>query len=314
MTVVPDKMQMSDFDGIIDISSKYSRMGDDYFVARLNFIHGQGGDEAFKSHRINGVLVALNLKGSVTIEINTDRHHLKSPSIILSGGNNLIKLVEAESKRLDTYLFYLSESFISGVNIDMNALQQAHLSHRHSPVIELTRKDATLIARHMELLLETAGSNPDSNLYSRSIARSLTAALVYQLMQISDRQYTDMMTVNNQLDNPERQPNASRRTTYVREFIKLLHANFTRERAVTFYAERLCISPKYLSSVVKEFTGRSPGEWIDEYVILEAKNMLRFSGMSVQEVAYALNFNSQSTFGKYFKNVTGMSPTQFQKS
>lgn len=314
MTNPPRNMQMSDFDGIVSISSRYSRMGDDYFVARLNYTHGRGGEEAFKTHRINGVLVALNLKGSVTLEINTDRYHLKSPSIILSGGTNLIKLVETESKRLDTYLFYLSESFISSINIDMNALQQAHLSHRPSPVIELTRDDAALIARHIELLLETAGANPNGNLYSRSIARSLTAALIYQLMQISDRRYTDMMAVGRDLVDTARQPSASRRTSYVREFIKLLHANFTRQRAVTFYAERLCISPKYLSSVVKEFTGRSPGEWIDEYVILEAKNMLRFSGMSVQEVAYALNFNSQSTFGKYFKNVTGMSPTQFQKN
>lgn len=314
MTATPNKMQMSDFDGIIDISSKYSRMGDDYFVAKLNYTNGQGGDEAFKSHRINGMLVALNLKGTISLEINTDKFHLKSPSIILTGGNNLIKLIEAETKRLDSYLFYLSETFISGINIDMNALQQAHLNRRHSPVIELTRDDTALIARYMELLLETAEANPGSNLYSRSIARSLTAALVYQLMQIFDRKYTEIMAMDNNLDDHTQHQGAVRRTSYVREFIKLIHANFSRERTVTFYAERLCISPKYLSSVVKECTGRSPGEWIDEYVILEAKNLLRFSGMSVQEVAYTLNFNSQSTFGKYFKNITGMSPTQFQKS
>jgi AraC-like DNA-binding protein len=72
------------------------------------------------------------------------------------------------------------------------------------------------------------------------------------------------------------------------------------------------ISPKYLSLVIKEATGKSAGDWIDQYVIQEAKNQLRFSGKNVQQIAYDLNFSNQSSFGKYFKNLTGMSPTAFQ--
>lgn len=83
---------------------------------------------------------------------------------------------------------------------------------------------------------------------------------------------------------------------------------------VSFYAEKLFISPKYLSLIIKESIGRSAAEVIDEYVILEAKNLLRFSGKNIQQVAYELNFPNQSSFGKYFKHLTGMSPSEFQRS
>ena len=83
---------------------------------------------------------------------------------------------------------------------------------------------------------------------------------------------------------------------------------------MAFYADKLFISPKYLSLLVKEATGRSAANWIDEYVIMEAKNMLRFSGRNIQQVTYDLNFPNQSSFGKYFKHLTGMSSTQYQRS
>ncbi len=96
--------------------------------------------------------------------------------------------------------------------------------------------------------------------------------------------------------------------------MRLVRKHFRYERTVGFYADKLCISPKYLSLVVKEATNRSAAQIIDEYVILEAKNLLRFSGKNVQQVAYELNFPNQSSFGKYFKHLTGMSPTEFQNS
>ncbi len=83
---------------------------------------------------------------------------------------------------------------------------------------------------------------------------------------------------------------------------------------MAFYADKLFISPKYLSLIIKEALGRSAAEVIDDYVILEAKNMLRFSGKNIQQVSYELNFPNQSSFGKYFKHLVGMSPSEYQRS
>lgn len=105
---------------------------------------------------------------------------------------------------------------------------------------------------------------------------------------------------------------SSRKLNYVQTFLRLVRTHHKRERAIGFYADKMFISPKYLSLIIKEATGRSAAEWIDQYVLQEAKNLLRYSGKNVQQIAYELNFTNQSSFGKYFKHLTGVSPTQFQ--
>ena len=89
--------------------------------------------------------------------------------------------------------------------------------------------------------------------------------------------------------------------------------NFVKERSVIFYADQLFLTPKHLSRVIKEVSGRSAGEWIDEQVILEAKARLKTSSLTVQEISDQLGFPNQSFFGKYFKRHVGMSPSDYRK-
>ena len=104
----------------------------------------------------------------------------------------------------------------------------------------------------------------------------------------------------------------SRREEIMARFILSICKHFHTERQVSFYAKELCITPKHLSSVVKETSGRTAGEWIDHYVIMEAKMLLASTDMTVQEISSRLNFANQSFFGKYFKHHTGDSPTEFR--
>ena len=92
----------------------------------------------------------------------------------------------------------------------------------------------------------------------------------------------------------------------------LLGEHYKEQRAVGFYARELCITPKYLTTVIKRVSGRSASEWIDSYVILEAKTLLKYSDMSIQEIAYYLNFPNQSFFGSYFKRNAGLSPSRYK--
>ena len=94
----------------------------------------------------------------------------------------------------------------------------------------------------------------------------------------------------------------------------LVEESFSKERSVNYYAEKLNITPKHLSAVAKETSGHTAGEWIDSYVILEAKMLLQNSEMSIQEISSRLNFANQSFFGKYFKHHTGVSPKAFRSS
>lgn len=110
-------------------------------------------------------------------------------------------------------------------------------------------------------------------------------------------------------------PNAATRgDDIVTQFMATLHAHYRRERNVAFYAGELHLTPNYMSGIVKERTGLTALQWISGMVIADAKQKLRYSSMSIKEVAMSLNFPTQSFFGKYFKAQTGVGPKQFRKS
>lgn len=98
------------------------------------------------------------------------------------------------------------------------------------------------------------------------------------------------------------------------KFLSLVQQHFKKERFLDFYASQLEVTPKHLSRTVKDVTGFSAVEWIDRFVILEAKVLLKSSTMSIQQISDELNFTSQSFFGKYFKKHLGKSPKDFRNS
>ena len=97
-----------------------------------------------------------------------------------------------------------------------------------------------------------------------------------------------------------------------KNFFSLVKQHSREERQLKFYADRLCVSPKYLSLLIKKTTGISANRLIKDAVIHEAKHLLQDSGNSVKEVTYLLNFSNQSFFGKYFKKEVGFSPSDYK--
>lgn len=97
-------------------------------------------------------------------------------------------------------------------------------------------------------------------------------------------------------------------------FIKEVETYYKKERSVSFYADRICISPKYLSSVIHETSGKYATDWINGYVILEAKALLSNKRIPIKEVCNMLNFANQSFFAKYFKQHTGMTPKEYKNN
>lgn len=95
-------------------------------------------------------------------------------------------------------------------------------------------------------------------------------------------------------------------------FLNEIILHFRKERSVAFYANKLFVSPKYLSRVIKEVSGRQPSDWIRELVVLEAKALLRTEQYSVQQISDQLNFSSPSFFGRYFREAVGCSPRKYR--
>ena len=105
---------------------------------------------------------------------------------------------------------------------------------------------------------------------------------------------------------------ASRKQYYCEVFLDLAARHCHTERSVGFYADKMCLTPKYLSSLLKEVSGKTASEWVDEFVLSEARKLLKSSVLSVQQIAYTLNFPNPSFFGRYFKNHTGISPLRYR--
>lgn len=109
----------------------------------------------------------------------------------------------------------------------------------------------------------------------------------------------------------ESKPTSRKEELFMR-FLNIVKEHYMNKRSISFYADKLCVSPKYLSSVVHEVSGNYATHWINQHVILEAKTMLREEGISIKDVSNRLNFANQSFFAKYFKQHTGYTPKEYK--
>jgi AraC-like DNA-binding protein len=105
----------------------------------------------------------------------------------------------------------------------------------------------------------------------------------------------------------------SRADVIFTRFIRLVEENCREERRVSWYARRLGITPKYLSEIVKQTSKRTPNQWIDNYVILEIRVLLKSTTKNIKQISEELYFPNQSFLGKYFKEHVGVSPKMYRK-
>lgn len=103
-------------------------------------------------------------------------------------------------------------------------------------------------------------------------------------------------------------------STITRRFLVLLSENNVKERSVRYYANRLCISPKYFSMAVREETGKTPSEWIREQLTERIRHLLLETDYSIKEICNLLDFPNPSFFGKFTKQHLGCSPLEFRKT
>lgn len=291
------------------ISESYSQIDESYL-----FSHVTPGSGSFNNlvtndaHRIGGTYLMLVREGSpFRYEINQQEFELGPGCFAVAFPGNVVRVQTPLPDDVDLYVMFFDDKFLQNININLASVAIPSVVQRPEPVQQLSEEECDVLSRYFELLHINTNDGPNMQI-TKNIASSLVAAMFYQLVQFYHRRMAG------ELAQSTSSQQTGRRHDYVREFVRLVHLHYTRERSVAFYADKLFISPKYLSLLVKEATGRSAAKWIDDFVLMEAKNMLRFSGKNIQQVAYTLNFPTQSSFGKYFKHLTGMSPTEYQRS
>lgn len=293
-----EPLSLSQIAQLKNVSDDYSHLGQDYILTHITT--NTSYFYAPAARRFDGFIIIISVKGTIKITIDLDTFEVDPGSVTFVAPDRVFKPIDWDGDELDAYLLFLSNRLVYDLNIELNAIN-TNLFTSAKQVMDLRPDQLDVLIKYFHMLHQNA---LDLNPYTRHIARSLMSAAAYQLMAYGEE--------------AERHTKAerthSRKFSYVQTFLRLVRANYRSQRAIAFYADKMFISPKYLSLIIKEATGRSAAEWIDSYVLQEAKNLLRYSGKNVQQIAYELNFTNQSSFGKYFKHLTGMSPTRFQNN
>lgn len=248
---------------------------------------------------IDGFTAIIMMAGEATVSIDMQNYNVRPNMIVFFNPDSIIRTIKCSSNAA-AYLLAFSKSFVNEIQIDLSTSLPVYMRFGKAPVLEVRQEDVDEIRQLFQLIKTMLRS--DKERYRHEIIRTLFTTAFYIII----------ITEINQREQPS-QMKQGRCEVLFDEFMSLLQQHSKRERNVSFYAKQLNITPKYLSSVVKEVSGKTAARWIDESVILEAKALLKYSGMSIQEIAYHLNFSTQSFFGKYFKQHTGTSPSRYKR-
>ena len=250
--------------------------------------------------RIDAFIIGVGTEGETSVSFNLHEFRLKKDSMFIFTPKNILQVNSQQYFKAD--VIAISPDFMRRINIDIKNMMPLFLKFVENPALTLTPEESRSM-RGMIAQIERETRGPETH-FSFDIVSGLIAATIYK---VGDIMYHHLA------EHPEGQNNSHNRAEeYFKQFTHLLGEHFREERSVGFYARQLCITPKYLTTLIKRISGQSVSEWIDNYVILEAKTLLKYSTMSIQEIAYYLNFPNQSFFGSYFKRNTGMSPSQYK--
>lgn len=249
--------------------------------------------------RFDSLYLCLVEKGSCDITIDLRKFHAETNSLVVIQPKNYVTVHNIGDECVISILT-CSRYMVEEVLPVLTDILPLLLHHRVEPVKKLSEEGASGLRMFYKFLKQKL-SGPQTPFLRSKLLCILQAAL-FELLDIH------ASTIDS------RTAPKTRKDEIMARFIVAVSENFRENRQVSFYAEKLCITPKHLSAVVKDISGRTAGDWIENYVGMEAKVLLKSTDLTVQEIAARLNFANQSFFGKYFKHLTGLSPTEYRRS
>ena len=250
------------------------------------------------STRFNFILMAMCKKGKAQYSIDTRQQVVKPGDLMFVSERHVIDNYEA-SPDFECLCIMLTTEYYHGFVQDVKNVSSLLLFSMNNPVVPLTSKEIQVFTNYFETIRKKMADR--SHQYRTPLVQALLLAMFYDMSNVIYR--VERMTNRKQ----------TRAEAIFANFIHLLEQNFRTQRRVSWYADQLCITPKYLSEIIKKISLRTPNEWIDSYVILEARVLLKNTTKSIKEITDELNFPNQSFLGKYFKEHVGVSPSEYRK-
>lgn len=249
-----------------------------------------------QSCRLQACIVAICTEGTMKASINLLDYEIHPNDLIVLLPGTIIQFRERTEKVCLCFAGF-SAGCTGRINL-IKSIGEAYTKLLEQPVVPLSEKVSDYLKEYFSLLSriscdESFDLAPEiANLSLQTILTSIQ--LIYR---------------NHPGDN-----NSNRKKEICRELIQHITENYRDERCAQFYADKLGISLQHLSTTVKQVTGKSVLDTIAYIVIIDAKAKLKGTDMTIQEIAYSLNFPNASFFCKYFRRHVGMSPLEFRNS
>ncbi len=281
---------------MIDKTGDHQKSNNDFFMIRES--HDLDENSYQYPFRTDNCAIMLITEGQGNMQINLEEIHIKKDDIIIITPNSIIYPADEGSYAKAKGIVF-NDSFVQKNIRHLHHINEIiFFSDRNTPILHPDSNERETISF---LLDKIRLADEQDNYYSRDIINHYFNALLLELMII----YRDH-------DTRIIDPKTSRKKDLINQFLVLLSEHSKKERAVEFYAEKLFVTPSYLTRIIKEASGESTRTIITNSVIIEARDLLLNSNLSITQIAEKLNFSDQSFFGKFFKKKMKMSPKDFR--
>ena len=271
-----------------------------YCDDRIAFIEDFKRAEQLSPVKLDAFIVVLCLQGKSSIYINGNLYDI-GPNDMLICHPDII--LEKSTMSMDTVFrsVCLSKNYMQQLTAlgDSGNSWDAITFLEKSPVLPLTVEEVTIFCQYYDLIRSKATGTPRS--HQKQLISSLLQAFLYEFRDLLER----FVKVN-----PSKYSAAER---MFREFLDLLSSTYPKQRSVAYYASKLYITPKYLSSICKETSGRTATEIINRYVVKDIQYMLKQADKSIKDICNELEFPNLSFFGRYVRKHLGTSPKQWRE-
>ena len=248
--------------------------------------------------KVDAFLMVVCLRGQAVVNINGQSFECR-PNDALICHPNIILEKSMASWDLDFRCICLSKSYIQQLSMLGNGRTwDIMMFIEKSPVLPLTAEEVKSFCQYYDLIRGklSGGRKP----YQEKVVDALLQAFLYEVGGVMER-----------FVKVEPQAYTAGNNVF-RNFLDLLSSTYPKPRAVSWYADRLCLTPKYLSTVCKEVSGETASDLINRYVVKDVDFLLKQRGKSVKEICNELEFPNLSFFGRYVKKHLGASPKQYR--
>lgn len=241
-------------------------------------------------------------RGTIKIKAQFNILELKANSLVLIDNNSVYELMEV-SQDVNVKLLSYQREYIEKLSLKFNKLNAYKtIRTEFQKVIYLENQEFDTLWRNidnMAFYLHEKDNLHDEE-YVNEILESFFAGLIYQ--------FANLVSRFNRISKEK----MSRPQEIVLQFVKLVSEFYLTEKTVEFYSQKMMMSSRHLSSVLKEVTGRTAIQIINEYIINEAKALLSSTSMSIKEIASALKFSDQYAFSHFFKKHLKINPSDYR--